>query len=156
MQPDRIHPFWLTLAGCMYNRQKYLNGEEVRTDQPCLRCVCKKGVLLCALRVCPPVSPGNRTSATSKCQVIREPSTCCPTLQCVDAHQHGILQPRGDTRSILTLLHYLLDPHHAEINDGFHVHDTSALNVKGVSGANLPLISINSSTFETNFPKGAK
>ena len=75
---------------CVYNKQKYLTGEEVKTEQPCLRCTCKKGVLLCSLRVCPPVTARNLTvDRGSQCQVIREQNTCCPTIYCQTSAQYG-------------------------------------------------------------------
>lgn len=76
----------IIFAVCYYNHQKYQNGEEVGTEQPCLSCTCKKGILVCSLRVCPPVTPPtapNTRSNGTHCQVVREGNACCPSLKCV-------------------------------------------------------------------------
>ena len=67
------------MADCVYQGQKYQHGEPVVTSEPCLNCTCKRGVLLCFLKVCPmlmtqPLEPN--------CQTVREPGQCCPSVKC--------------------------------------------------------------------------
>ncbi|RWS29260.1 hypothetical protein B4U80_08775 [Leptotrombidium deliense] len=59
--------------------KKYPHGEKVPTSEPCLNCTCKKGVLLCFLRVCPALVS---FSTTGECVTVREPGQCCPVLKC--------------------------------------------------------------------------
>ncbi len=49
------------------------------TPEPCLNCTCRKGVLLCFLRVCPTLF---QLSPHENCKTVREPGQCCPTLKC--------------------------------------------------------------------------
>ena len=69
----------------MYQGIKYTHGDQVITSEPCLNCTCKKGVLLCFLKVCPTLmhtlsNPRYRNS--QDCQVLREPGQCCPVMKC--------------------------------------------------------------------------
>ena len=49
------------------------------TPEPCLNCTCRKGVLLCFLRVCPTLIQSN---PNDNCTTVREAGQCCPTLKC--------------------------------------------------------------------------
>ena len=74
---------WI-LGGCIYNKHRYDEEENVRTEQPCLKCICRKGVVLCTMRVCPPVKPMTDIETdTSKCHIVRQEGTCCPTVDCI-------------------------------------------------------------------------
>ncbi|RWS12121.1 hypothetical protein B4U79_03395, partial [Dinothrombium tinctorium] len=68
------------LTGCVYQNKKYPHGEQVITSEPCLNCTCKKGVLLCFLRVCPALIAA---PTSEDCQTVREPGQCCPVLKCL-------------------------------------------------------------------------
>ncbi|KAJ6216132.1 hypothetical protein RDWZM_007289 [Blomia tropicalis] len=71
-------------GGCIYNKHRYDEEENVRTEQPCLKCICRKGVVLCTMRVCPPVKPMTDIETdTSKCHIVRQEGTCCPTVDCI-------------------------------------------------------------------------
>lgn len=57
------------------------------TSEPCLNCTCKKGVLLCFLKVCPSLSYHQHHilaagGTDNNCQTIREPGQCCPVVRC--------------------------------------------------------------------------
>lgn len=76
---------YLSPTGCSYQGVKYTHGDQVVTSEPCLNCTCKKGVLLCFLKVCPTLmhSLSNpRYRSTHECQVIREAGQCCPVMKC--------------------------------------------------------------------------
>uniref|UniRef100_T1KTK7 VWFC domain-containing protein n=1 Tax=Tetranychus urticae TaxID=32264 RepID=T1KTK7_TETUR len=64
---------------CTYQGRKYPHGEQVITSEPCLNCTCKRGVLLCFLRVCPSQI---HLHIDENCETIREPGQCCPTVRC--------------------------------------------------------------------------
>lgn len=49
------------------------------TPEPCLNCTCKKGVLLCLLRVCPSLV---HQHVGDTCVTTRDPGQCCPTIRC--------------------------------------------------------------------------
>lgn len=67
-------------SGCSYQGTKYNHGDQVRTpEQPCLSCTCKRGVLLCFLKVCPTLL---HQTGGHNCQTIREPGQCCPVVKC--------------------------------------------------------------------------
>lgn len=85
-------------TGCLYNKQKYQIKDEVPTPQPCLRCVCgRRGVLMCALRICPPITGNFSDSALqSRCQVVREANTCCPKVQCLPPTAANDLNTNGN------------------------------------------------------------
>lgn len=59
--------------------QKFQHGDPVVTSEPCLNCTCKKGVLLCFLRVCPSLILQHYGE---DCVTTREPGQCCPTVKC--------------------------------------------------------------------------
>ncbi|GLV37507.1 uncharacterized protein CBL_20321 [Carabus blaptoides fortunei] len=65
---------------CVYENTKYSEGSSVSTAEPCLRCACARGALLCYLRVCPELpDPPPRG-----CVVLHRHHTCCPELICPD------------------------------------------------------------------------
>jgi hypothetical protein len=70
---------FLKQIACTYQNKKYAHGQQVTTPEPCLNCTCRKGVLLCFLRVCPTLF---QLSPHENCKTVREPGQCCPTLKC--------------------------------------------------------------------------
>ncbi|XP_074601380.1 uncharacterized protein LOC141855302 isoform X2 [Brevipalpus obovatus] len=66
-------------SGCNYQGKKYSHGDVVITPEPCLNCTCKKGVLLCLLRVCPSLV---HQHVGDTCVTSRDPGQCCPTVRC--------------------------------------------------------------------------
>ncbi|KAG5892710.1 hypothetical protein JTB14_002835 [Gonioctena quinquepunctata] len=72
--------FWIVgvEADCWYDDEKYEEGTEVSTAEPCLNCTCSRGALLCYLRVCPkfPDPP------PSGCILLHRYRTCCSELIC--------------------------------------------------------------------------
>ncbi|XP_026821845.1 uncharacterized protein LOC113560277 isoform X1 [Rhopalosiphum maidis] len=65
-------------VGCNYKGRSYDPGSLVNTDQPCLKCTCVTGSLVCHLQVCPelpdPPPPG--------CVIVHKKNKCCAHLQC--------------------------------------------------------------------------
>ena len=50
-----------THSGCYYQYQRYEEGEQIRTNEPCLNCTCHNQMLMCYLKVCPFIKPGPAT-----------------------------------------------------------------------------------------------
>lgn len=78
---------------CSHKGKLYQNGQNVPIeDQPCLSCTCRRSILQCYLRVCPPIISleAHRKTRTaeqdqgdlSKCRMVKEPDQCCPSLKC--------------------------------------------------------------------------
>lgn len=78
---------------CIHKGRQYQHGQQVPIeDQPCLSCTCKRAILQCYLRVCPPVlsveAHRRQMAATAtdgqtrKCRLVKEPHQCCPTTKC--------------------------------------------------------------------------
>ncbi|EEB10754.1 hypothetical protein Phum_PHUM063200 [Pediculus humanus corporis] len=65
-----------------------LEGEIVKTNEPCLLCNCKKGSLTCNLRVC---SDGPEKLLPG-CFVVHKPDDCCPQIFCDNSY--------NDTRGV--------------------------------------------------------
>ena len=63
------------------------------TPEPCLNCTCKKGVLLCFLRVCPSLV----IPLQENCVTIREPGHCCPVVRCPTASLQTTTPLFGET-----------------------------------------------------------
>lgn len=66
------------VADCWYEGERFEEGVQVVTNEPCLNCTCSRGALLCYLRVCPrlpnPPPPG--------CILLHRYKACCPELIC--------------------------------------------------------------------------
>lgn len=77
---------------CTYKGKQYLNGQNVPIEeQPCLNCTCRRAILQCYLRVCPPIISIEahkkmqvlaKRASGENCQMVKEPHQCCPTLKC--------------------------------------------------------------------------
>ncbi|XP_060850767.1 uncharacterized protein LOC132929439 isoform X3 [Rhopalosiphum padi] len=65
-------------VGCNYKGRSYDPGSLVNTDQPCLKCTCVTGSLVCHLQVCPELpDPPPRG-----CVIVHKKNKCCAHLQC--------------------------------------------------------------------------
>lgn len=65
-------------SDCIYNNEKYNEGTQVSTAEPCLNCTCSRSILVCYLRVCPQLpNPPPRG-----CILLHRYRTCCPELIC--------------------------------------------------------------------------
>lgn len=71
-------------TGCVYQGTKYSHADQVITSEPCLNCTCKRGVLLCFLKVCPTLMHHHLTTSSPDdvCTTIREVGQCCPVVKC--------------------------------------------------------------------------
>lgn len=76
---------------CIHKGRFYKNGQTVPIDdQPCLSCTCRRSILQCFLRVCPPVISleaqkrvhDNVPQSSEKCRLVKEPNQCCPVVKC--------------------------------------------------------------------------
>jgi hypothetical protein len=69
--------FFLAIAGCYFNFQRYQEGDRIITSEPCLNCTCHNRMLMCYLKVCP------FTKAIGQdCTVEKRPDQCCPVITC--------------------------------------------------------------------------
>ncbi|XP_077282952.1 uncharacterized protein LOC143908965 [Arctopsyche grandis] len=69
---------------CLYKEITYDEGVTVVTDEPCLKCKCLRGSLVCYLRVCPilPDPP------PAQCVLLLRKGACCSELICEDRGIH--------------------------------------------------------------------
>lgn len=80
---------------CTHKGRQFSNGQTVPIeDQPCLSCTCRRAILQCYLRVCPPVisvEAHKRMQAMAtlgsggvpqKCRTVKEAHQCCPSIKC--------------------------------------------------------------------------
>ena len=65
-------------TACRYKGTNYIEGDVIEIEEPCLSCLCKKGSLICNLRICPdlPESP------PPGCVIVHKQNRCCPQLLC--------------------------------------------------------------------------
>lgn len=63
--------------GCYYQYQYYNEGDQIKTNEPCLNCTCKNQMLMCYLNVCPFIKPVGKN-----CVVEKHEDQCCPTIMC--------------------------------------------------------------------------
>lgn len=86
-QADANHP------QCSHKGRLYTNGQTVLIeDQPCLNCTCKRAILQCYLRVCPPIvsleahmkmqMASMDSLAHQQCKIVKEAHQCCPSVRC--------------------------------------------------------------------------
>ncbi|XP_054287465.1 uncharacterized protein LOC129003203 [Macrosteles quadrilineatus] len=72
-------------GGCQHDGKDYADGSEVTMADPCVRCRCSKGLLVCRLRVCNPLPhPPPRG-----CLVLTRRTECCPRLVCNQGPEEG-------------------------------------------------------------------
>jgi len=64
--------------GCNYKGRSYDPGSLVNTDQPCLKCTCVTGSLVCHLQVCPELPD----PPPQGCVIVHKKNKCCAHLQC--------------------------------------------------------------------------
>lgn len=69
---------FVCFAGCQYEGRSYKEGQDIRLADPCVKCNCVRGSLVCRLRVCAPQPhpppPG--------CWLLRRRNDCCHKLIC--------------------------------------------------------------------------
>lgn len=65
-------------VGCNYKGRSYEQGSLVNTDQPCLKCTCVIGNLVCHLQVCPELPD----PPPQGCVIVHKKNKCCAHLQC--------------------------------------------------------------------------
>ncbi|CAH1738089.1 unnamed protein product [Aphis gossypii] len=65
-------------VGCNYKGRSYDPGSLVNTDQPCLKCTCVTGSLVCHLQVCPELPD----PPPQGCVIVHKKNKCCAHLQC--------------------------------------------------------------------------
>lgn len=63
---------------CSYKDSTYEEGSIVVTEEPCLKCKCLRGSLVCYLRVCP-VLPD---PPPPQCVLLLRKGACCSELIC--------------------------------------------------------------------------
>ncbi|XP_050545705.1 uncharacterized protein LOC126907984 isoform X2 [Daktulosphaira vitifoliae] len=68
----------LSSPKCKYKGRKYEQGSIVNTDQPCLKCTCNIGNLVCHLQVCPELPD----PPPQGCVIVHKKNKCCAHLQC--------------------------------------------------------------------------
>ncbi|XP_050437670.1 uncharacterized protein LOC126843899 isoform X2 [Adelges cooleyi] len=68
----------ISTIGCKYKGRSYEQGSTVITDQPCLKCTCNTGSLVCHLQVCPELPD----PPPQGCLVVHKRNKCCAHLQC--------------------------------------------------------------------------
>lgn len=91
---------------CTYKGEQFTDGQQVFIkEQPCLSCTCRRAILQCYLRVCPPIVSleahkrihgSDSSSSTSTCQLVKDASQCCPSIRCgdtVSSAQEGLSSP---------------------------------------------------------------
>ncbi|XP_065173743.1 uncharacterized protein [Atheta coriaria] len=87
----RIDQF-IVNADCWYEGERFEEGVQVVTNEPCLNCTCSRGALLCYLRVCPrlpnPPPPG--------CILLHRYKACCPELICSDIPSGNSIEARSE------------------------------------------------------------
>lgn len=91
-------PLLSGFAGCSYQGTKYNHADQVITPEPCLNCTCKRGVLLCFLKVCPALL---HHSSGHGCQTVREAGQCCPVLKC-QSQTASLVEDWGPTMATIT------------------------------------------------------
>ncbi|XP_060865654.1 uncharacterized protein LOC132941564 isoform X2 [Metopolophium dirhodum] len=65
-------------VGCSYKGRSYDPGSLVNTDQPCLKCTCVTGSLVCHLQICPELPD----PPPQGCVIVHKKNKCCAHLQC--------------------------------------------------------------------------
>ncbi|XP_025200317.1 uncharacterized protein LOC112598156 isoform X2 [Melanaphis sacchari] len=82
----------IALVGCNYKGRSYDPGSLVNTDQPCLKCTCVTGSLVCHLQVCPELpDPPPRG-----CVIVHKKNKCCAHLQCYYGSQNAQIKNTTD------------------------------------------------------------
>uniref|UniRef100_T1I3X9 VWFC domain-containing protein n=1 Tax=Rhodnius prolixus TaxID=13249 RepID=T1I3X9_RHOPR len=66
--------------GCEYGGIFYKEGDRVKTQDPCLECICDNRHIQCRLKMCPMLPEPPPPS----CHILQRPNTCCPRLLCQD------------------------------------------------------------------------
>ncbi|KAG8282585.1 hypothetical protein J6590_033289 [Homalodisca vitripennis] len=82
-------------VGCHHGGESYKDGSDVAMVDPCVKCRCVRGVLVCRLRVCNPQPhpppPG--------CLVLTRRSECCQRLVCNQGENSNAPSPFAVERS---------------------------------------------------------
>ena len=102
-------------TGCSYQGTKYNHADQVITPEPCLNCTCKRGVLLCFLKVCPALL---HHSGGHSCHTVREAGQCCPVMKC-DSLPMTTVEDWGPTVTTITTA----SAYHDKQRIGLHVND---------------------------------
>lgn len=94
----QVNPSFSSLQ-CTHKGRQYAHGQNVLIeDQPCLNCTCRRAILQCYLRVCPPIvslEAHRKMQLASvdnlsqhECKIVKEANQCCPSVKCESMSAH--------------------------------------------------------------------
>ena len=88
---------------CSHKGRHFREGQQVPIEeQPCLNCTCRRAVLQCFLRVCPPVVSleahrRRQLQPSARCGPVKVTGQCCPTIKCEGDPEAGPLEAPAET-----------------------------------------------------------
>lgn len=82
------------VADCIYSNKRYHHGDQIKTPEPCLSCICKRGLVLCFLRVCPTLNP---SFTQTECKIVKDEGKCCPSVKCPNESNALLSQDKTTT-----------------------------------------------------------